>query len=101
MVARQGKIQLNAPLSEAYRRSAQALNVVGGKVKTEDPSTGKIEGTVSMSLTSWGENILIQVSGVDDGALVRISSSSSWPTTLFDFGKNARNVRRFLDWLGR
>lgn len=101
MVVKHGEIQLRAPLSEAYRRSAEALNVIGGKVKTEDPSTGRIEGTISMSLTSWGENILIQVSGVDDGAVVRISSSSSWPTTLFDFGKNAQNVRRLLDWLGR
>lgn len=101
MVTKQGEIQLNAPLSEAYRRSAQALNVIGGKVKTEDPSTGKIEGTISMSLTSWGENILIEVTGVDDRAVVHIRSSSSWPTTLFDFGKNAQNVRRFLDWLGR
>lgn len=101
MVVKQGEIQLSTPLTEAYRRSAQALNVIGGKVKTEDPSTGRIEGTVSMSLTSWGENILIQVSGVDDGAMVRISSSSRMPTTLVDFGKNAQNVRRFLDWLGR
>jgi hypothetical protein len=38
---------------------------------------------------------------VDDRAVVHIRSSSSWPTTLFDFGKNAQNVRRFLDWLGR
>lgn len=54
-----------------------------------------------MSLSSWGENILIEVSDAGKGALVRITSSSQWRTTLFDFGKNARNVRRFLDWVGR
>lgn len=101
MVVKTGEIHVSTPLSEAYRRSAQALNVIGGKVEREDQATGKIEGTISMSLSSWGENILIEVSGAENGALVRITSSSQWRTTLFDFGKNARNVRRFLDWVGR
>ena len=99
MVVKKGEIQLSAPLSEAYRRSAQALNVIGGEVKAGDPASGKMEGTISMSFVSWGENILIEVTGLDNRALVRITSSSRLPTTLFDFGKNARNVRRFLDWL--
>jgi hypothetical protein len=101
MVVKKGEIQPSASVSEAYRRSAQALNVIGGTVKTQDQATAKIEGTISMSMVSWGENILIDVAAVGDGAIVRITSSSRWPTTLFDWGKNARNVRRFLEWLGR
>ena len=101
MIVKKGEIQLTAPLAEAYRRATQTLNVIGGEVKSEDPVTGKIEGIVSTSFVSWGENILIEVIAVGNGALVRITSSSRWRTTLFDYGKNARNVRRFLDWLGR
>jgi hypothetical protein len=101
MVVKRGETHLSTPLSEAYRRSAEALNVIGGEVKSEDTASGKIEGTISMSFVSWGENILIEVSGVDDDALVRITSSSRWRPTLVDYGKNARNVRRFLDWIGR
>ena len=56
---------------------------------------------MSMSLWSWGEKILIDVSEADAGSLIRITSSSRLPTTLFDYGKNSRNVRRFLDCVGR
>jgi hypothetical protein len=82
MVVKRGETHLSSPLSEAYRRSAEALNVIGGEVKTEDSASGKIEGTISMSFVSWGENILIEVSGVDNDALVRITSSSRWRPTL-------------------
>jgi hypothetical protein len=101
MVVSNGEIHITVPLAEAYRRAAQALTVIGGEVKREDPAEGKIEGIVSTSFVSWGENILIEVTAADNGALVRITSSSRWRTTVFDYGKNARNVRRFLDWLGR
>jgi hypothetical protein len=101
MVVKKGEIKVSGTVSEAYRRSAEALNVIGGTIKSEDQATGKIEGTTSLSFVSWGENILIEVSEADAGALIRITSSSRLPTTLFDYGKNSRNVRRFLDSVGR
>src|ERR1700682_102207 len=100
MVVKKGELKVGGTVSEAYHRSAEALNVIGGTVTKEDQATGKIEGTRSISFISWGEKILIEISDSDNGALVRITSSSRVPTTLFDFGQNARNVRRFLDWLG-
>lgn len=42
MVVKKGEIHVSAPLSEAYRLSAQALNVIGGTVEREDQATGKI-----------------------------------------------------------
>ena len=101
MVVKKGEIKVSGTVPEAYRKSAEALNVIGGTIKSQDQATGKIKGTMSMSLWSWGENIVIEVTGVENGALVRFTSSCRMPTTLFDYGKNARNVRRFLDWLGR
>jgi hypothetical protein len=101
MVTKTGQVNLQLPLAEAYRRSAQALNIIGGTVKSEDQSAGRIVGTVPMSWTSWGESLLVEVSGVDNDALVRVTSKTRLPTQVVDFGKNARNVARFLDWLSR
>jgi hypothetical protein len=101
MVTKEGQIHLQLPLAEAYRRSAQALNVIGGIVKSEDQSSGRIVGTVPINWKSWGERVVVEVSGVDKDVLVRVTSKTRLPTQLFDLGKNAQNVKRFLDWLSR
>lgn len=49
-----------------------------------------------MSLRSWGEKLTVQVIGQDGAVVVAVNSRSSLPTTLFDFGKNAENLRRFV-----
>ena len=101
MVRKEGQASFAMSLDEAYRRSAQALVILGATVTKEDAATGTIEARIPMSLTSWGENLAIQITGVDDDALVSVTSSSNWSTTLFDFGKNQQNVTRLLDWLRR
>jgi hypothetical protein len=101
MVTKKGQIHLQLPLAEAYRRSAQALNVIGGIVKSEDQSLGRIVGTVPISWKSWGERVVVEVSGVDNDVLVRVTSKTRLPTQLVDLGKNAQNVKRFLDRLSR
>jgi hypothetical protein len=101
MVKKEGQVQLQLPLAEAYRRSAQALNVIGGVVKSEDEPAGRIVGSIMMSWASWGEWITVDVSGVDNDVLVRVTSKTRMSTQLVDYGKNARNVKRFLDWLKR
>ena len=41
----------------------------------------------------------VDVLGVDGDALVQVESGSTLRTTLIDWEKNAKNVRRFLDAL--
>ena len=101
MVTKRGHTQLAIPLAEAYRKSAQALNVIGATPTNEDPAAGRIEAKVGLSFASWGEKLVVEISGADNAAYISVTSSSALPTTLFDFGKNQRNVARFLDWLQR
>lgn len=101
MVTKKGETHLHAPLADAYRRAGQALNALGATVTAEDEVGGRIEARLSVSWRSWGEKLSVEVSGVDNETLVRVTSASRLPTTLFDYGKNAGNVKRFLEALGR
>ena len=101
MIRKQGHAELPISLDEAYRKSAEALNVIGAKVTNEDQARTRIEGAIGANLMSWGENILVEITGVDNAASISVTSSSRLPTTLIDFGKNKRNVKRFLDSLSR
>ena len=101
MVTKKGETHLHTPLSDAYRRAGEALSAIGARVTAEDEASGRIEGKLSVNWRSWGENLSVEVSGVDNDALVRVTSASRLPTTLFDYGKNAGNVKRFLETLGR
>ena len=55
-------------------------------MKSEDQSVGRIVGTVPMSSTSWGESLLVEVSGVDNDARVRVTSKTHLPTQVVDCG---------------
>jgi hypothetical protein len=99
MVTKEGHVQLPITLTEAYRKSAQALTIVGAWITKEDQSSGRIEARRGMSFTSWGENLVVEISGGDNAVYVAVTSSSSWPLTLADWGKNQSNVDRVLDWL--
>lgn len=99
MVRKQGHTQLPMSLPDAYRKCAQALTVIGASITAEDERAGRIEARRGASLTSWGENLVVEISGAEGATSVSVTSSSVLPTTLFDFGTNQRNVKRFLGWL--
>jgi hypothetical protein len=101
MVRKQGHTQLPITLAEGFRKSAEALTVIGASITKEDQPSGRIEAKRGPSFTSWGENLVAEISGADGAASISIASSSALPTTLFDFGTNQRNVNRFLDLLRR
>ncbi len=69
---------------------------IGAGIRTRDEKAGRLEAIFPLSWRSWGENVGVEVLGVDGDALVQVKSRSSLPTTLIDSGKNAETVRRFL-----
>jgi len=99
MVLKDGQVELPMSLVDAYQKSAQALRVIGASITKEDRSAGRIEAKRGMSFRSWGEKLVVGISGGDNAATISITSSSSWPLTLADWGQNNSNVDRFLDWL--
>lgn len=53
-----------------------------------------------LTLWSWGENIVLEVGqNGASGARVTLKSTSKLRTTLFDWGKNKRNLRKILSYL--
>jgi hypothetical protein len=46
-----------------------------------------------MSFGSWGENITVQRVAADR---ITVRSECSFPTQVFDWGRNEQNVKRFL-----
>lgn len=69
---------------------------IGAGIRKRDQAAGHLEAIFPVSWRSWGEDVGVDVLGVDGDALVQIKSKSRWPLTLADWGKNAENVRRFL-----
>lgn len=77
-----------------------ALRVIGAKVAHVDNKEGTIEAKIPLSLWTWGT--LIDISLKTDGperTIVNVSSDGVLPSVLFDFGHNARVVRRIKNHL--
>lgn len=56
----------------------------------------RISASTGISFWSWGETITAYV---DPGPELQIRSHCAFPTQCIDWGRNAANVRRFLDRL--
>jgi len=90
---------VHSTVADAFKRCQEALIAIGGIVTVADRSTGRLEARMPMTIRSWGEWVQVDVSGPDGHVLIQIRSASRWRTTLFDWGKNADNLQRFLGWL--
>jgi len=91
--------QLTRQPNDVWPAVKSALASMGGSVSKDEQAKGVIEAKVSVSLFSWGENVRISVAPADGGSVVSVESRSRFPLTLIDWGKNKRNVNRFLDSL--
>lgn len=88
-VSLQGK-----PPEEVQRLIRTAIGALGWHIKRDD--TSRVVAAASVSLWSWGEKIIVECLSEHD---VRITSKCALPTQCVDWGKNARNVTRFVDYL--
>ena len=78
--------QISQACLEAVRQS-------GFKIRESDLAAGQISAKARLNLRSWGENIHVYVDPEDR---VDITSKSSFPLTLADWGKNRWNVERIF-----
>jgi hypothetical protein len=80
------------PRPDLVRAAKRAVNSLGWKLSNSDKAS--LTASTSVSFWSWGEKLTVEVE--DDGTVV-IRSQCSLPTQCFDWGKNKKNVQRFLD----
>lgn len=74
--------------------AVNALNALGWKYTALSPYRFTV--AVKMSLVSWGESMAINI--YQDGT-VQVQSKCVVPLTLFDWGKNKKNVSAFFGHL--
>jgi hypothetical protein len=94
---KKGSIEVALTRTQAFHRAERVLASLRARVRRSDLRVGLIEATFPWSWRSPGEIFTVHVSG-EDGA-IRIEVSSRMRTLMFglwDLGKNADNVRRFL-----
>lgn len=56
-------------------------------------------GAYTVSLLSWGEDVTASIGFGQRGSVVTLTSESSMPTQVVDWGRNRRNVERILGHL--
>ena len=95
-----GEAEFPYSKDNVFEAICRAVPIISGmKVVTADKLTGRITVKANITLWSFGEAILIQLSSPADGnTKVQITSGSKFGvlTDLFDMGKNRKNVERIL-----
>lgn len=80
---------------EALTRAWQALEWSGaGTVGWAGPGT--VHGRMGAGMRSWGETVRLVVTPAPTGSWITVTSTSTVPFTLTDWGKNAANVRKLV-----
>jgi hypothetical protein len=98
---RQETVMVDVPAAVAFARAVDAVGrIPKASVRRADPASGVIEGRVGMTGSSWGERLTVRVreSG-GDRSQVEVVSEPRVALTIFDCGKNRRNVHQFVDAL--
>ena len=102
-ITRTQLIEVAQPLDAIYEiclGAAEAVPHAYLKDANEDNRTITLK--VPMSVKSWGERVVLQMNEVGPSATsVEVMSKASFPLTFTDYGKNAQNVQRIVDWLAR
>ena len=84
------------------RECLDALEKYGVRVGKFDSVEGIIIGSTKMTIRSFGEIITIEVGkSSPKGISLRVSSDCVIPSTLIDWGKNARNIQQIKSELLR
>lgn len=87
-------IQLQEPAQHFFQRAAEAMRRMGWNVFRVEPQF--LEGSVSMSFWSWGEDIQMRQVAEDQVELV---SKCKLVTQVIDFGRNRKNIDKILNMM--
>ncbi len=95
-----GETEFPYKKDDVFDAICRAVPIITGlKLDSADKITGRINVKGNISLWSWGETILIQLStAADNKTRMQISSGSKIGSLggIFDMGKNRKNVERIL-----
>lgn len=67
------------------------------KIVSTDEAAHAMEIKTGVSLRSWGEKLHVELVSETEGTRVSVRSAAKLGTTLFDYGKNAENVRKIIE----
>lgn len=94
------QVPISLSPSEAVPLMRQAVEATEKmELKGGDPSRFRVMAKTPFSWSTYGERIELHAEAKDDGSLVTIKSSPSWPLTMVDNGKGRRNVNQLAGWL--
>jgi len=99
-VKRETKFDIQGDYDRIWDQCITALKRMNVDIKILDSKNGLIEGKIGWSWKSFGEIIAVHIIALgSDQCAVHAKSDSVIITTVFDWGKNAANIRRFLQEL--
>ena len=75
----------------------RALDGSKFKVVSSDAAARTVELKTGVSLRSWGEKLRVELAPEGEGTKLSVRSAAKLGTTLFDYGKNAENVRSIVE----
>lgn len=90
-------VEVALPPQQAEAAVYQAL--VSAGVTGARGGGGFLRGAYTVSLLSWGEDVTASIGFGQRGSVVTLTSESSMPTQVVDWGRNRRNVERILGHL--
>jgi len=86
-------IAINLDKEQLIEMVETALDKSNMVVKRIDKVKGEILAKAKLSLWSWTEDIIVNVT--DDGN-IKIKSTCAFPFQFYDWGKNKRNVNKII-----
>jgi Protein of unknown function (DUF1499) len=97
----EGEQTYSVAWEQAYPRVLEAIATVPKmRVRTADPSTGRIEVNKKISWKSWGEDIFVDVYQPAPGQTT-VKVRSEVKAQLVDWGVNQQNVQGILEAVAR
>jgi hypothetical protein len=86
-----------SPYDNVFEASLRVIRQLGWSLISTDKEAGVIKARTSMSLRSWGEDIIIRLSKENMATIVSVSSHAVFQ--LFDWGKSIENENLFHEEL--
>jgi uncharacterized protein (DUF1499 family) len=90
-------IEVAAAPADAFTRAMTTAEELGWQVVDADPSSGRIEATVTSSIFRFVDDVVVRVRPADSGSVIDLRSTSRVGQS--DLGANADRIRAFRDAL--